>query len=416
MSSNTVSSLPPGRWQVFCAAPHRMMFFGGAAQIVAVLALWSVELIGRYTGLWSPLATTIPTTWVHAFLMLFALFPFFMFGFLMTTYPRWMNGEPVPTRSYSRAFLLLGSGAALYYLGLVTAQAVSAAGVVLLLAGWGYGLAALYRVYATAPATDKSYESSLNVALAAGWLGALSYLVWLLSGNWRFVQFSVHAGMWLFLIPVLVTVSHRMIPFFSSCVLKDYRVVQPSWALPLMWAAVSGHVLLEMLGAVQWLFLADIPLLFLALYLTLSWGLRRSFEIRLLAVLHIAFAWLSVAMALYSVQSLTLLLTGSLILGKAPLHALGIGFIAGMTIAMASRVTLGHSGRPLVADDFTWVCFLGLNAAAVVRIAAELQGLNAILGLNLNIVAALAWLAFLTPWVVRYGTIYLRPRADGKPG
>ena len=30
--------------------------------------------------------------------------------------------------------------------------------------------------------------------------------------------------------------------------------------------------------------------------------------------------------------------------------------------------------------------------------------------------AALAWLLALAPWVARIGTIYLSPRADGKPG
>lgn len=43
----------PGRWQVFPAAPHRLLFFLGALQLILVLAWWSLELTARIAG-WSP--------------------------------------------------------------------------------------------------------------------------------------------------------------------------------------------------------------------------------------------------------------------------------------------------------------------------------------------------------------------------
>ncbi len=417
MGLASTAALPlRNRWKIFSAAPHRMMFFGGAVQLVAVLVFWTTELVGRYAGAWTPLQTAIPTTWAHAFLMLYALFPFFMFGFLMTTYPRWMGGALVPQRSYVLAFVLLASGIVLFYLGLFTVAWVVAAGVVLILAGWGVGLAALLRVFWRAPTDDKYHERILNLALSAGWLGALSYLVWLFNNEWFYLNLALRAGMWLFLVPVLFTVSHRMIPYFSRCVLDNYREVRPKWSLPLLGVGVLGHFVLETAGLLQWLFLFDVPLFLLGAHHTIAWRLWRSFKVRLLAVLHIAFLWFVIAMALSSMQSLTLLLTGTLILGKAPLHALGIGFIAGMVIAMASRVTLGHSGRPLVADGFTWACFLGVNVAALLRVTAEVPAIAQLPVVHLNLFAAAIWLASITPWVVRYAPMYLLARADGKPG
>jgi len=280
------------------------------------------------------------------------------------------------------------------------------------LAGWGVGLSALFRVYRTAPTPDKVYETALNIALSAGWLGAFSYFVWLVSDVTWFLDFARLAGLWLFMVPVVVTVGHRMIPFFTSCVLSDYRVVQPKWNLPLLGACVTGHTVLKLLGAEQWLWLFDLPLAIMGLYLTASWGFRRSFEVRLLAVLHIAFLWFGLGMALYAAQSLTLLLTGTPILGKAPLHALGIGFLSAMVVAMVSRVTLGHSGRALVLDGPSWVCFLGVETAALLRIAAELPGFDP----TWNLAAAGAWLVCMSVWVARYAPMYLRPRVDGKPG
>lgn len=400
------------RWKTFSAAPHRMMFFGGTVQLVAVMLFWGVELAARYGGIGTPLQTGVPATWAHVFLMLYALFPFFMFGFLMTTYPRWMGGPLVPERSYAGAFLLLAAGVVLFYAGLFLGAPVAAAGALLLLAGWGVGLAALLRVFRHAPTDDKYYERILNAALGAGWLGGLSYLVWLLSEEGFYLNLAIRGGVWLFLVPVLVAVSHRMIPYFSRCVLDNYREIRPGWSLPLLGVGVAGHFALETTGVVQWLFLFDVPLLLLGVHHTVRWGLHRSFQVPLLAVLHIAFLWFAVAMALYSVQSVTFLLTGQYILGKAPLHALGIGFIAGMVIAMATRVTLGHSGRALVLDGYTWACFLGVNGAALVRVAAELSAAAA----PLNLVAAVLWLVSVTAWALRYGPMYLRPRVDGKPG
>ncbi|MCP4702150.1 MAG: NnrS family protein [Gammaproteobacteria bacterium] len=401
----------------FSAAPHRMMFFGGMLQLLLTIGWWLFELLGRYTEWLSPLPLCIPGVWAHAFLMLYSLAPFFILGFLMTTYPRWMGGREIPRSRYTRVFFLLISAVALIYVGLLTDKYVLAAGVALLLAGWIAALYALLQVYFHAPTKDKYYERVLNAALAAGCAGMFSYLLWLLSGEWLFLSFAMHGGLWLFLMPVMIAVCHRMIPFFSSCVLADYSVVQPKWSLPLTGICVAGHTVLAMQNLIAWLFIFDIPLMFLAFHHSLHWGLRRSLEVRLLAVLHIAFLWLGIALLLYNVQSLTALFSGQAILGRAPLHALAIGFMTSLLVGMASRVMRGHSGRPLIADGLTWVCFLGISAAALLRILAEMPGAAAFLfGINLHIAAAATWLFFLSLWAIRYLPMGLLARADGKPG
>lgn len=398
-------------WQTFSAAPHRMMMFGGAVQLLAVLLYWSAELVGRYTGLWPAPVTTLPGTFAHAFLMLYTLFPFFIYGFLMTTYPRWMSGTPIPPARYQSAFLLLAGGVVLFYLGLFFSRAMATAGVGVLLAGYGMTLFSLWRVYRTAPARDKLYETCLNAALAAGALGVAAYLAWLIGDNPLWLRFSLEAGLWWFLLPVAVTVSHRMIPFFSVCVLPDYTVYQPRFTLLAMLLLLVSHGVLELLMLSRWLWTADFPLLLLVLLHSWQWRLRRSFAVRLLAILHIAFAWLAIALVLYVVNSLALFFTYGPLLGRGPLHAVAIGFLLSLTLAMASRVTLGHSGRELQADTTTWVLFCGLSAVAILRIVAELPG-----GAHFNLLAALSWLTIAAVWSVKYGRIYLQPRLDGKPG
>ncbi|HEY9033454.1 MAG TPA: NnrS family protein, partial [Pseudomonadales bacterium] len=301
-------------------------------------------------------------------------------------------------------------------IGLFSSLSLLATGLGIFLFGWALGQWGLYQVYRSAPAQNKFYERILNLALLCGWLSASGFLLWIITDDWNYVNVSLKAGIWLFLLPVLFTVSHRMLPFFSSSVIRDYKIVQPGWSIPVFVAGCVAHLLLELNYLQQWLFIVDLPLALLAWYHSISWKLLQSFQDRLLAVLHIGFLWLAIGMSLYSLQSLYLLSSGELILGRAPLHALTIGFITSMLIAMASRVSLGHSGRQLVADNITWLIFLGLQAVAMLRILAEINPLNSLLGLSLNVIAALLWVLVLGSWVVRYGPIYLSARIDGRPG
>jgi uncharacterized protein involved in response to NO len=266
----------------------------------------------------------------------------------------------------------------------------------------------LFRVYAHARERGP-HERLLNLALAAGLLGIAVYLAAVLTGSARLFAFARELGLWLFLVPTVFLVSHRMIPFFSQSALMNYIMVRPAWGPSLMAVCVTAHAALELSGLPQWRFLADLPLAVAALHHSYVWQFRRSFHARLLAMLHIAFLWLGIGMGLYAAQSLVLLATGTDYFGRAPLHALGIGFLTSMIVAMASRVTLGHSGRALSADTLTWAVLLGVNASALLRIAGEFVQPVASW---LNLLAALVWLVALLPWVLRYLPMYLQPRVE----
>jgi uncharacterized protein involved in response to NO len=405
-------TLIPSPWQVFSAAPHRMMFFAGALQVILVMGLWLLELAGR-AGWWPTLSLAVAPIWAHMFLMLYGVFPFFIFGFLITVYPRWMGGPTVAASRYVTAFAFLAAGMILFYAGLFTSRLVLAAALALQLAGWGVTLYSLLAVFLQVPKRGP-HERLLNLGLAAGMLGIACFLAGVFSGAPMAFLLAREFGLWLFLVPVVFLVAHRMIPFFSQSALVNYLMVRPAWGPSLMLLCVVGHVLLELTGQTAWRFLADAPLAVAALHHSWIWQFRRSFHARLLAMLHIAFLWLGIGMTLYTVQSLALLVTGVDYLGRAPLHALGIGFFTGMVVAMASRVTLGHSGRALEANDLTWYVLFGVNIAAMLRIVAEF--LPGTAGGILNVLAATTWLLSFLLWGWLYAPMYLRPRLDRKPG
>lgn len=82
----------------------------------------------------------------------------------------------------------------------------------------------------------------------------------------------------------------------------------------------------------------------------------------------------------HAVLGLGYVLTGLALLGvgseMAALHMLGIGAVGGMTLAVMSRATLGHGGRPLIAPrPVAWAYRLIFLAAALRWLGASLPGL-----------------------------------------
>jgi uncharacterized protein involved in response to NO len=81
--------------------------------------------------------------------------------------------------------------------------------------------------------------------------------------------------------------------------------------------------------------------------------------------LHLGYGWLGAGL---------LLLGGSLVSPEIPrsagVHALTAGAMGVMTLAVMTRATRGHTGRPLAADAATLSIYLAINAAAVLRVTA----------------------------------------------
>ena len=106
------------------------------------------------------------------------------------------------------------------------------------------------------------------------------------------------------------------------------------------------------------------------------------------------------------------LLDLGLSLGRAPLHALAVGFFGTVLVAMATRVTAGHSGRPLVLGRVAAFAFVGMQLVALSRVIAEWMPDPGLWWRG----TALAWVLVFLPWVLRSAWIYATPRLDGKPG
>ncbi|AWN15748.1 NnrS family protein [Salinisphaera sp. LB1] len=403
--------------RVLFARPHRLFFLIGAWQLILSILFWFVVLTGLYLPALPVLPLTVNATSAHLFLMLYGLFIFFVFGFLLTVFPRWLGTAEIDRPRYTGIAALLTVGMVTYYLGLLTSRDVALIGNGLFVGGWGLGLWTLLSIWQRSSREDKRFALFPLGCVAMGGMGAASHALWLWTSQGELLVIAGAVGLWLYLVPLVIAISYRMIPFFSARALADYAAIKPRWTLPATLICVLTHFGLTVFDQSEWLFLCDLPLAFIGAWHSYRWGLWRSLRVPLLGMLHISFAWLTVAMGLYVMQSLLQWTRMPLDLGLAPLHALAIGFVTSMLVAMASRVSLGHSGRPLTADRTTLWAFAVVQLTALVRVLAEfpLPG-HGYAYLGLVLAAALLWLAAFIPWGLHFGAIYCRPRVDGAPG
>ena len=403
------------RLALLLRSPHRTLFFTGMAVLLAASLWWGLHLLARQTGV--PVAMLVTRTapiWAHAFLMLCLAFPTFFFGFLFTVFPRWMNGPPVPRGAYAATAALFLAATVAWLAGLHLSTGLLVLAGVLVVAALLVALAALVRVLLAAE-QGVPHAYVVLTGLVVQLVACAGFAFGIARGSDFALHFAVRTSLWGGLLPVFFAVCHRMIPFFSQNAVKGYVAWRPQWMLVAVVALSYGRLLLATAGFLRWLVPLDLALLALTATCAVRWTTFRARGNPLAWSLYVGYAWLPVAVLLQTGRDLGFALTGDWLLGRAPIHALGMGFYASLLVAMVTRVTMGHSGRPLRMDAVALGCFLALQAAAVTRVASEV--VSAPFWMQALLLASMAlWLSAFVVWTSRLAGIYLAPRSDGQSG
>jgi uncharacterized protein involved in response to NO len=217
------------------------------------------------------------------------------------------------------------------------------------------------------------------------------------------------------LVLLLVTIiGGRIVPSFTANALRrrgieaEIRSRAPVEALAI--GAMALAVPVDALFPRHWAAGAVAAVAAVAQAVRLSgWRSLRTLDEPIVWVLHAAYAWLPLGLALKAAH----LLTGAAWAAKW-LHALTIGAAATMILAVMTRAALGHTGRPLVVSRAIAVAYALLLAAALVRVSGPALLPASYLGTIEA--AALLWIAAFAIYVWVYAPILTRERADGKPG
>jgi uncharacterized protein involved in response to NO len=371
-----------------------------AASLFAMLAipLW----VGAWTGLWPGFQPTGGWLAWHRHEMLFGFAMGIVAGFLLTAGQTW-TGQPGVSGSrlallaavwlLARLGWLLGAPIAL----LAVAELAFMLGVAWLMGRmlWKVRQKRNYPVIAV-----------LGLMTAAD----VQVLFGVALGNDSLQRQGVLAGLWL-VAALMALIGGRVIPFFTQRGLGHAEQVKP-W----VWLDVA---LLLGTGLIAGLYAAGLALqtspwlgvLFLAigaghLLRLVRWYDAGIWRVPLLWSLHLAMLWLVIAAV-----GLALWHFGWLSASSPSLHALSVGGMSGLILAMIARVTLGHTGRPLQLPSGMAVAFVlfNLGAAARVFLAAPwpIQGLW---------LSAACWALAFALYAWHYAPMLLKARVDGHPG
>ena len=124
----------------------------------------------------------------------------------------------------------------------------------------------------------------------------------------------------------------------------------------------------------------------------------------LVLILHVGYGCLAMSVLILGVAILGL--------GLQPtdaVHALTTGAVGSMTLAIMTRASLGHTGRPRHAGPMTIMIYSLVNLGAMLGVFGPITDLSTTLVLGLS---AMAWSSGYLLFGLVYGPFLLRPSLD----
>jgi uncharacterized protein involved in response to NO len=398
------------RGPVLFARGFRPFFLLAGVYAVLSVGAWVLLIRG-----WAALPTGFSPPFWHGHEMLFGYAAAAMAGFLLTAVPNWTGTRPLQGRP-------LGGLVALWLAGRIAVWAGAALPPVWVAAVDLAFLPVLALLMARVLWPARKPKNFAFVALLA------LLFVANLHGYVPLLGEREDAGLVLavdVMVLLIVIVGGRITPSFTSGALRQRDGAPPVTTYP--W--LERLAILSTLGVVM----ADLFALpaaavgALALLAgganaarLLGYRTRHTLRQPIVWSLHLGYAWAVLGLLLKGLAAFSVAefsrqaFAGVTIPATAALHALTVGAIGTMTLAVMSRAALGHTGRPLVAPaPVVWAYGL-ITLAALVRVFTPIflpaLYLEAIVG------SGALWVAAFALYLAAYTPILIRPRADGQPG
>jgi uncharacterized protein involved in response to NO len=380
------------------SAGFRPFFLLAALWAALAVPLWLAFFAGEVE-----LPTALPPAVWHVHEMVFGYGAAAVAGFLLTAIPNWTGRLPLQGGPLAILVLLWGAGRLAMVLSAVIG---STAATVLDLAFPALFLAVVAR----------------EIVAGRNWrnLPMLGALALLLLGNLLVhlealgLAATAERGDRIGIATLLMLISlvgGRIIPSFTRNWLARER---PEITAPVGFDAVDRAVLATVaLALLAWVAAPDAPF---AAWVELAAGLAVGLRLArwrgvatlrepLLWSLHLGYGWLALGFLLLGADGFW-----SFLPATSAVHALTAGAIGTMTLAVMTRASLGHTGRPLVAGPGTTLIYALVTLAAFLRLLAPLAEERYLLVLGS---AAAAWSGAFGLFVLLYARALSLPRVRG---
>ena len=212
---------------------------------------------------------------------------------------------------------------------------------------------------------------------------------------------------------VFAIVAGRVIPAFTKNAIPGSDPRHASWLEFLSFGSLVLIILLRISG--DWLLIPALIPTTIIVVAAVSHACRLALwqpyltaGNPLLWMMPLAYSWLPIAFFLRALAG------NSLVSHGVWIHALTMGAISGLMLAMMMRSALGHTGRPLVASGLDMSTFLMVQLAAIIRVIAGLFPAGHYQALV--VFSGVLWMLAFGIFLLRYLPMLIRPRIDGRPG
>jgi len=345
-----------------------------------------------------------PIVW-HAHEMIYGFTLAIVAGFLLTASPNWTQSKALSGLKLKRLFCLWFLGRVLMALSFFEWPYLNYAASLVDL------LFIPFLITSLAPPLLKARRlSNSQFLLILGILGIGNLLIHLASLNIidsSYANKAIYLGVNLILL-IIVIIGGRIVPAFTSNALRveawKWPVIE-YFALGSLWAYILLSFFMDDGKVIGWiaLFGGLFNLLRMA-----GWNTLKTLKYPLLWILHMGYLWIIIGFFLIFLSDVVGILPRSV-----AIHAFTAGSMGTMIIGMMSRVSLGHSGRPLHLAKGFISSYIFITLSGVIRVASGFYMEHYTLGILL---AGFFWgLSFLI-FLIYYSRILILPRAGGRPG
>ncbi|WFU50926.1 NnrS family protein [Sinorhizobium terangae] len=363
----------------------RPFFLGAGLWAIGAMAAWVAALS---TGI--DIAGGYGAAHWHAHEMLFGFSSAVLAGFLLTAVPNWTGRLPVSGLPLAGLFGLWVAGRlallATDLLGLMLAAVIEALFLPTLLA------ICAREVIAGRKWKDLKVVGGLVLLSCAN---VHFHLAVLANAN---VDTAARLAIGAYVMLIMI-VGGRILPSFTRnwlnkfgrsdfptpCNRFDTATILTGIATLASWVLTPEHVLTAAIATI-----ASV----LHMARLLRWRGWTTYPEKLLVVLHVAYAFVPLGFAGIAAGAL-----GAV--GEYPvLHILAVGVIACMMLAVMTRASRGHTGRPLTASPITSASYVAIIGAALLRPLAE------IVPTYYHVLAAASgtlWICAFTLFILEYG-------------
>ncbi len=217
------------------------------------------------------------------------------------------------------------------------------------------------------------------------------------------------------IVAVMVLIGGRVIPFFTRNATGLAIGNQPEILGKLALGSVFLVLALDVfLFNSMWVGIASLVAGTLCFARMWGWNGSKTFKNSLLWVLHIGYGFIALGLVLRGLALIPV--TSGLVPVSASTHALTAGAIGTLTLGMMARVSLGHTGRPLVVKPIMSWMFGVVIVGALLRVAAPIFLKTSSLYIPMIVVAGSLWSVTFLVFFIVYFKILMTVRPDGRAG